>query len=61
MERSKVERMTAQQIRAAVAKREEKPFQLVEPCEHGHYLCAMVEGGACHDELLGAFEQLEGR
>lgn len=22
-----------------------------EPCEHGHYGCAVGEGGACSDEL----------
>jgi hypothetical protein len=27
-----------------------------EPCEYGHFGCATVEGGPCHDEQLSARE-----
>jgi hypothetical protein len=33
---------------------------MAEPCEHGHFGCALVEGGPCLDETLGEAE-MEGK
>ena len=33
--------------------------QVDEPCKHGHFGCSNVRGGACSDELMSLYPEIE--
>ena len=58
---SRAARMTEKNARAFL-RRQREAFEadaVPTPCEYGHLDCSDVAGGACLDEVLGLFPQLE--